>query len=115
MDFNTRFLQIIDNQCGGNKKKFSELTNIPYTTVIDYANSLVNDPKISLIIKIMDAIPSISLHWLVRGEGQMKTELSDQKLNNEPSQILASKDEQIASLKEVIKAKDELIKALKSK
>ena len=63
--FSKRLEKIIDLQTGGNKKKFAELTNIPYSTLIEYVNGIKKDPKLSLLVKIKN----VNAEWLVYGIG----------------------------------------------
>lgn len=76
MNFTKRFNQLIDNQYDGNKKRFSNLNKIPYTTVVEYAKGIKKDPKLSMILKIKN----VNTNWLITGKGQM---LLDQKTEEE--------------------------------
>jgi len=64
-DFSSRFVQIIDFQTNGNKKKFAEITKIPYSTVVEYAKGIKKDPKLSLLTKIKN----VNAEWLLTGNG----------------------------------------------
>ena len=63
--FSNRLVQIIDFQTNGNKKKFAELTGIPYSTVVEYAKGIKKDPKLSLLTKIKN----VNADWLLTGNG----------------------------------------------
>lgn len=64
-DFSVRFSKIIDFQADGNKKKFAEITGIPYSTVVEYSKGIKKDPKLSLLTKIKN----VNAEWLLRGIG----------------------------------------------
>ena len=71
MNFSDRLTQLIDNQYNGNKKKFSESTRIPYTSVVEYTKGVKKDPKLSLINKIQDSNINVNALWLLTGRGEM--------------------------------------------
>lgn len=70
MNFNKRIVYLIDNLCNGNKKKFSENTGIPYTTVSEYYSGKKNDPQISFINKILNHYKNVNALWLITGVGE---------------------------------------------
>ena len=66
--FWNRFAYLVDYKCSGNKKKFSELTHIPYTSVVEYYKGKKTDPQISLINKIVNTFEDVDVNWLVNDE-----------------------------------------------
>ena len=67
MDFSSRITQVVNYQADGDKKKFSKLTKIPYSTLIEYMRGLKKDPKLSLLTKIKN----VNTSWLLTGKGNM--------------------------------------------
>ena len=74
MSFSDRLTQLIDSQYNRNKKKFSELTGIAYTSVVEYTKGVKKDPKLSLINKIQSSNINVNTLWLLTGEGSMLVE-----------------------------------------
>lgn len=70
-DFTKRFNELV----GENRSDFSFRTLIPYTTITNVMKG--TEPRISMILAILEAIPEISAEWLMRGNGNML--LSDEK------------------------------------
>lgn len=71
MSFSERLQQVIDNQYDGNKSKFSKKSDIPYTSVVEFANGTKSDPKLSMVIKILEVIGYENLLWLTCGVGEL--------------------------------------------
>jgi len=67
MSFTDRLSQVIEHQCNGHKKKFSELSGIPYSTLVEYLSGRKKDPKLSMLSKIKN----VNAFWLLYGEGEM--------------------------------------------
>lgn len=63
--FSERLIKIIEIQAGGNKKKYSKLSGIPYSTLVEYTNGIKKDPKLSMLVKIKN----VNTEWLVYGIG----------------------------------------------
>ncbi|MCV9387494.1 hypothetical protein [Reichenbachiella ulvae] len=134
-DFSERLTQIIDNEYGGNIRKFSEDTKIPYTSAIDYAKGLKKDPKISFILKIRNSLKAININWLITGKGMpflgsfslkgksyslgkredYRNVSTDSLRVQDLNKLLDSKEAQIQTLHELIKTKDQLIEQLSKK
>jgi phage repressor protein C with HTH and peptisase S24 domain len=71
MLFNERINLLIGDLYQGNKKKFSQATGIPYTTVVEYSSGKNTDPKMSLLEKILDVHKNVNPSWLLTGSGEM--------------------------------------------
>ncbi len=67
--FSERLIKIIEIQAGGNKKKYSKLSGIPYSTLVEYTNGIKKDPKLSMLVKIKN----VNAEWLVYGLGDPVT------------------------------------------
>ncbi|MCT4638921.1 MAG: hypothetical protein N4A72_14565 [Bacteroidales bacterium] len=111
MDFKTRIRYLIDNLCDGNKKKFSIATEIPYTSVSEYHSGKKTDPKLSLIIKILNTYKNVNALWLITGKGEiegkdtMKSTIStttkqNDSSNDDKDKVIELLLEQITELKQ---------------
>ena len=82
--FSNRLEKVIDLQAGGNKKKYSQISGIPYSTLIEYTKGIKKDPKLSMLVKIKN----VNAEWLVYGIGDP---LSNQDISpNEQIETLIS-------------------------
>lgn len=64
-EFTERFNEMV----GDNRSDFSFRTLIPYTTITNVMKG--TDPRVSMILAILEAVPEISAEWLMRGKGEM--------------------------------------------
>lgn len=67
-EFTERFNEMV----GDNRSDFSFRTLIPYTTITNVMKG--TDPRVSMILAILEAVPEISAEWLMRGKGEMVLE-----------------------------------------
>lgn len=63
-------IRVIIEKEGMSDRKFSELINIPQTSLSTLFNR-GNEPNVSVVASILNAFPLISAEWLLRGEGNM--------------------------------------------
>lgn len=66
---NTRISNVI-NASNKNVREFAKIAGIPQTT-LNEAATMNKDIRVSLIQKIANAYPEISLDWLISGKGDM--------------------------------------------
>lgn len=59
-DFTERF-----NLLTVDRMKFSKRTGIPYTTISNIQKG--TEPKVGVVMKILEAFPNLSAEWLLRG------------------------------------------------
>ncbi|MDX5326789.1 MAG: S24 family peptidase [Bacteroidota bacterium] len=71
MNFGDRLVQLIDAEFEGNRKKLSQKSGIPYTTLNEFAIKKKRSPKIELVDSILDVSPRINPMWLYTGAGPM--------------------------------------------
>lgn len=76
IDFTSRFSYLVDTQARG-KAEFSKLTGIPNTTVHEYYSGKKKDPKLSLIISVLNAFPDVNASWFVTGVGESGVNAND--------------------------------------
>lgn len=76
-EFTERFNQIV----GKNRSDFSFKVLVPYTTISNVQKG--TDPRVSLILNILEACPEISAEWLMRGKGKMNVVEEEETAQNE--------------------------------
>ncbi|MEO9802938.1 MAG: hypothetical protein ABJF04_06810 [Reichenbachiella sp.] len=128
MPFSGRLTEVIDSQFDGNKRKFSKKTGIPYTSVVEFANGVKSDPKLSFLVKVLEVIGYENIVWLTNGFGKLKNQklqakVADKMLEEDPEASAIKQKEletMISQLKQnldergkMIKVQDELIENLK--
>ena len=121
--FFKRLLQIVEFQEFKNINDFA-LNGLKYesSSKLNRLKDEKNKPSVEILLDIANKFPSINIHWLITGKGEMllsKNELISQNIK-EPDEIYkleASRQlsENYAILKENIILKDEVIKSLKEK
>ena len=62
---------------GKNRSDFSFKVLVPYTTISNVQKG--TDPRVSLILNILEACPDISAEWLMRGKGKMNVGEEEKK------------------------------------
>lgn len=131
MNFSDRLTYLIDNLCDGNAKKFANETGIPYTSVQEYSKGKNQDPKLSLINKIIKIYENVNPLWLITGEGQailndvylnvyQDVYLKEKNMFNEPMKKYEKKcpqcvikDERINDLNSIINNLNDIISDLR--
>lgn len=83
MDFTSKINYILENQYSGDKKKMSENTGIPYSTLVEYLAGKKQDPKLSLLSKIKN----VNAFWLL-GIDTKVSELNDVEKKQSIFQVL---------------------------
>ncbi|MBR6931137.1 MAG: helix-turn-helix domain-containing protein [Bacteroidales bacterium] len=97
-----------------NFSEFCRLVHIEKSTLSSTLNRQ-SAPSLKHIIKIVEAIPEISLEWLILGkEPMLKTTQSSSTANNNLELLIKSKDETIEAQKEAIAAQKATINKLEA-
>lgn len=58
-----KFTERFNEMVGDNRSDFSFRTLIPYTTITNVMKG--TDPRVSMILAILEAVPEISAEWLI--------------------------------------------------
>lgn len=102
MSIHQRLEQLIKKEHGGSKNKFCQNLDIQPGSFYAMFKKETN-PSFDTLNKILDYHPKISVKWLIRGEGEMieeKTDNSKKELENALNELSAVKKE-IVYLKEI--------------
>ena len=66
-----RILQIIDIQCNGNKKKFSDMIGYAPQVISNIVSGRKTNPSFEVLNAILSTFDDFSAEWLVLGKGEM--------------------------------------------
>ena len=83
---NDRILYLIDNQLGGNKKKFSERIGFAPQVVFNIVSGRKSKPSFDVLEAIISSFDEISPEWLLTGKGAMLREQSAPEVAPPPSE-----------------------------
>ncbi len=68
MNFQNRLNYIIETFEGGSGRRLSKKTGIPETSVREYRKGMKTDPRLSMILKLLNTY-DLSANWLINGTG----------------------------------------------
>lgn len=72
---NERILYLIENQCNGNQKKFSEKINFAPQVIYNIVSGRKSKPSFDVLNSILLSFVDLNSEWLLTGKGEMlKTE-----------------------------------------
>jgi len=83
---NDRILYLIDNQLGGNKKKFAERIGFAPQVVFNIVSGRKSKPSFDVLEAIISSFDEISPEWLLTGKGAMLREQSAPEVAPPPSE-----------------------------
>ncbi|VXB56700.1 conserved hypothetical protein [Flavobacterium sp. 9AF] len=121
--FFKRLLQIVEFQGFKNINDFA-LNGLNYdsSSKLNRLKDEKNKPSVEILLDIANCFPKINIHWLLTGKGNMlldKEESTSLYINEPAEEYALDKNAQlvknVATLKENIYLKDELIRTLKEK
>ena len=83
---NDRILHLIENQLGGNKKKFAERIGFAPQVVFNIVSGRKSKPSFDVLEAIISSFDEISPEWLLTGKGAMLREQSAPEVAPTPSE-----------------------------
>ena len=83
---NDRILYLIDNQLGGNKKKFAERIGFAPQVVFNIVSGRKSKPSFDVLEAIISSFDEISPEWLLTGKGAMLRDQSAPEVAPPPSE-----------------------------
>ena len=106
-NLNERIAELIES-LGISRRKFATKTNLSQPGIQKIVNNLVV-PRLETVESILTAFPQVNRQWLLKGEGEMLTQLSEMETKGESwAQLLLTK------LEAEIHKKDEEIQWLRN-
>lgn len=126
MKLGDKLLYIIDNQYSGNRKKFADVVDIPYTTITDYVK-FNRHPTVLDHLEKISITCNVPLEWLVSDKDERNINIlsfnSNSNLNTGKKQKVLNEEQtgygkdaeietlkkQIGDLERMLQAKDQTI------
>ena len=71
MSVNQRIIELEKNAKERGISSFAKYIDVPSSTFANVTGGRLSEPKHSLLIKILNAFPDLSLEWLILGKGDM--------------------------------------------
>ena len=70
-EINNRFLQIIENKCLGNQKKFAEMIGFAPQVISNIVSGRKSKPSYDVLNAVLSSFVDINAEWLLTGRGNM--------------------------------------------